>query len=133
METRLNRTSIIEPKIKFYDGICLSEYEKLAARWNDILSIVHKELFKYVNDDNLCFDDETALFPMRSRLTGNYYIDSVSYIKHINSFGFQVMVNARLTEVLGGKEEDYLGLEVTLFTKAENDTFEVWSIDSSSI
>lgn len=38
MEIRLNRTSIIEPKIKFYDGICLSEYEKLTVRWNEILS-----------------------------------------------------------------------------------------------
>lgn len=66
-------------------------------------------------------------------LTGNYYIDSVSYIKHINPLGFQIMVNARLTEVLAEKEEAYLGLEVSLFTKAENDTFEVWSIDSSSI
>jgi hypothetical protein len=43
------------------------------------------------------------------------------------------MVSTRLTEHLSDSEEDYLGLEVTLFTKSANVPFEVWGIDSFSI
>lgn len=122
-----------EPDVKFYDGINLTEYEKLNSRWNEILSIVQIEISKYINDDSLCFDDKSDLFPSRCKLTGNYYIDSISYIKRLNPVGFQVKVSTRITEILDNKEEDYLGLEVTIFTKSEDDTFEVWGIDSSSI
>lgn len=122
-----------EPDIKFYDGINLTEYAKLNSRWNEILSIVQTEVSKYINDDNLCYDDISGLFPTRSKLTGNYYIDSISYIKRLNPMGFQVMVSAKLTESLDNSEVDYLGLEVTIFAKSGNDTFEVWGIDSSSI
>lgn len=122
-----------DPDIKFYDGINLIEYEQLNSRWNEILSIVQTEVSKYINDDSLCYDDKSDLFPTRSKLSGNYYIDSISYIKRLNPIGFQVMVSTRLTEIWGNKEVYYLGLEVTIFTKSENDTFEVWGIDSSSI
>lgn len=132
MEVKLVRTSI-EPNIKFFNGISFTEYEKLNTRWNEILSFVDKEIFKYVNDDSLCFENNIDLFPMRSRLTGNYYIDSVSYHKHLNPIGFQVMISARLTEILGNKEDDYLGLEVTIFTESETHPFKIWGIDSSSI
>lgn len=132
MEIRLVRTSI-EPVVKFYDGISLFEYRKLMEKRNEILSDVQKEIWKYINDDNLCFVDETELFPMRNRLSGNYYIDSVSYSKHVDPIGFQIIVSTRLTEKLGNSEEDYLGLEVTLFIKSERDAFEVWGIDSSCI
>ena len=123
----------VEPKIKFYDGICLTEFQKLFERWNEVLLIVHQEIAKYVNDDNLCFDDHDNLFPVRSRLTGNYYLDCVSYIKHINPIGFQIKVNIRMTEPIQDGEDDYLGLDVTIFTQSENDIFEVWGVDSSSI
>lgn len=132
MEIKLVRTSI-EPVVKFYDGISLFEYRKLMEKWSEILSNVHKEIWKYINDDNLCFVDEPESFPMRNRLCGNYYIDSVSYSKHVDPVGFQIIVSTRFTEKLGNSEEDYLGLEVTLFIKSERDTFEVWGIDSSCI
>jgi hypothetical protein len=122
----------VQPNIEFYEGISLIEYKKLEALWNEIIQIVRKEIYEYVNDDNLCFDDINS-FPTRSKLTGNYYIDNVSYIKHVNPVGFQIMVFARLTEYITGGEDDYLGLEVTLFTKDVNESFEVWGIDSSSI
>lgn len=132
MEIRLVKAST-EPVVKFYDGISLFEYRKLMEKWSEILSNIQKEIWKYINDDNLCFVDEPELFPMRNRLSGNYYIDSVSYSKHVEPIGFQIIVSTRLTEKLGNSEEDYLGLEVTLFTKFERDTFEVWGIDSSCI
>lgn len=129
------RENGIKPRITFYDGISLTQYQDLAKRWNDMLSIVHKEVFKYINDDNLCFNDgeDSISFPIRSKLTGNYYIDSVSYIKYVNPKGFQIMINTKLTEHLSTGEDDYLALEVTLFTKSENDVFEVWSVESSLI
>lgn len=132
MEIRLVRTSI-EPIIKFYDGISLAEYRKLNERWSEILLNVQKEIWKYINDDNLCFKDELELFPNRNKLSGDYYIDSVSYVKHVGPLGFKIIISARLTEKLGNSEEDYLGLEVTLFVKSEKDDFEVLGIDSSCI
>lgn len=125
----------IKPKIDFYDGICLEQYQHLANRWNEMLSIVHKEVLTYINDDNFCFDDVENLnsFPVRSKLTGNYYIESVTFIKRVNPMGFQIMIKTRLTEHLPTGEDDYLGLEVTLFTTSINETFKVWGIDSSSI
>ncbi|MCY6356252.1 hypothetical protein [Clostridium sp. ZS2-4] len=103
LEVRLVRTSI-EPNIKFYDGISLTEYEKLNTRWNEILSIVKTEVSRYVNDASLCYDNTEELFPMRSKLTGNYYIDSVAYIKRTNPIGFQAMVSTRFTEILGTRK-----------------------------
>ncbi|MED4531223.1 hypothetical protein [Metabacillus fastidiosus] len=123
----------IETENSFYGGISLTQYQKLAKRWDEILSIVHKEVFEYINDDDLCFDDCENSFPTRSKLTGNYYIDSVSYINSVNPAGFQITISTRLTERLLTGEDDYLGLEVVLFAKCVNDTFEVWGIDSSSI
>ncbi|MEH7014697.1 hypothetical protein V7087_28460 [Neobacillus niacini] len=125
----------IKPRIAFYDGICLDQYQDLAKRWNEMLSIVHKEVLTYINDDSLCFDDreDSNSFPLRSKLTGNYNIESVSFIKRVNPMGFQIMIKTRLTEHLPTGEDDYLGLEVTLFTKSINETFKVWGIDSSSI
>lgn len=122
-----------ELRITFYNGICLNEYQDLAKRWNEMLSIVHQELLNYIHDDNLCFDGSEESFPVRSKLTGNYYINSVSYINHINPVGYQIMIETRLTEHIPTGEDDYLGLEVTLFTRSVNHNFEVWSIDSSSI
>jgi len=73
------------------------------------------------------------LFPIKSRLTGNYYVESVSYIRHVNPIGFQIIVKTRLTEYVLNKEDDYLGLDITLFVKTTKDVLEVWAIDSSSI
>ncbi|MGG3805213.1 hypothetical protein [Metabacillus fastidiosus] len=123
----------IETEIACYEGIALTQYQELAKRWDEMLSIVHKEVFEYINDDDLCFADCENLFPTRSKLTGNYYIDSVSYINYVNPAGFQITISTRLTERLLTGEDDYLGLEVVLFAKSVNDTFEVWGIDSSSI
>ena len=119
--------------VKFYDGISLAEYEKITMRWNEILIIVHEEISNYINDDDLCFNDKSDSFPMRSKLTGNYYIDRVSYIKTVNPVGFRIMISTRFTEFFKDEENDYLGLEVTIFIKNENDDFEVWGIDSSDI
>lgn len=132
MDLKLTRNST-KINIKFYDGISLTQFQELTKRWDDILSIVQKELVQYVNDDNLCFNDTENSFPIRSRLTGSYYIDTVSYSNHVHPNGFQIMISTRLTEHSVEGETDYLGLEITLFTKSVNDIFEVWGIDSHSI
>jgi hypothetical protein len=127
------KESDTELNVKFYDGISLAEYEKINIRWNEILITAHEEVSNYINDDNLCFNDESDSFPMRNKLTGNYYIDYVSYIKTVNPVGFRIMISTRFTEFFKDEENDYLGLEVTIFIKNENDAFEVWGIDSSVI
>lgn len=134
MELKLKENGL-KPKIIFFNGLCLTEYQDLSNRWNEMLSIIHKEVFKYINNDDLCFNEEegSGSFPVRNKLTGIYYIESVSYGKHVNPVGFQIMVSTRLTEHLSDSEEDYLGLEVTLFTKSVDVPFEVWGIDSFSI
>jgi hypothetical protein len=134
MELKLKENGL-KPKITFFNGLCQTEYQSLSNRWNEMLSIIYIEVFKYINNDDLCFSEEedSGSFPVRNKLTGIYYMDSVSYGKHVNPMGFQIMVSTRFTENLSDREEDYLGLEVTLFTKSANDPFEVWGIDSSSI
>ncbi|AWB44515.1 hypothetical protein DCC85_09945 [Paenibacillus sp. CAA11] len=123
-----------ESSITFYDGISLTQYYDLAKRWSEMLSIIHREVSKYVNDDSLCFDGEDSnLFPILCNLTGNYYIDKVAYTKYLNPIGFQIMISTILTERLSTGEDDYLGLEVTLFTKSINANFEVWGVDSSVV
>lgn len=122
-----------EPSIEFYDGISLDEYKKISIRWNEILITAHEEVSNYINDDNLCSNYESDSFPIRNKLTGNYYIDRVSYIKTVNPVGFRIVISTRFTEFFKDEENDYLGIEVTIFIKNENDTFEVWGIDSSSI
>ncbi|WP_144611160.1 MULTISPECIES: hypothetical protein [Bacillus cereus group] len=121
--------------ITFYNGISLEQIKDIDKRWNEIFSIVHKEVFKYINDDNLCFDENenSELFPIRKKLTGNYYIDAISYSKQVSPIGIQIMITTRFTEHCLTGEDDYLGLDVTLFTKSKNDIFEVWGIDSYSI
>jgi len=51
----------------------------------------------------------------------------------VNPIGFQIIVKTRLTEYVLNKEDDYLGLDITLFVKTTKDVLEVWAIDSSSI
>jgi len=121
--------------ITFYNGISLEQIKDIDKRWNEIFSIVHTEVFKYINDDNLCFDENenSELFPIRKKLTGNYYIDAISYSKQVSPIGIQIMITTRFTEHCLTGEDDYLGLDVTLFTKSKNDIFEVWGIDSYSI
>ncbi|MGG3889897.1 hypothetical protein [Metabacillus fastidiosus] len=82
----------IETEIACYEGISLTQYQQLVKRLDEILSIVHKRVFEYINDDDLCFDDCENLFPAHSKLTGNYYIDSVSYINYVNPAGFQITI-----------------------------------------
>ncbi|MGG1149575.1 hypothetical protein [Bacillus wiedmannii] len=118
--------------ITFYNGISLEQIKDIDKRWNEIFSIIHKEVFKYINDDNLCFDENenSELFPIRKKLTGNYYIDAISYSKQVSPIGIQIMITTRFTEHCLTGEDDYLGLDVTLFTKSKNDIFEVWGIDT---
>ncbi|WP_242215078.1 hypothetical protein [Bacillus cereus group sp. BfR-BA-01383] len=125
-----NKANII-----FYNGISLEQIKDIDKRWNEICSIVNTEVFKYINDDNLCFDENenSELFPIRKKLTGNYYIDAISYSKQVSPIGIQIMITTRFTEHCLTGEDDYLGLDVTLFTKSKNDIFEVWGIDSYSI
>ncbi|MFC3802578.1 hypothetical protein [Cohnella sp. GCM10012308] len=120
----------IKSKIRFYDGIHLTEFEGLSKRWNEISTIIYQEIFNYINDDQLCSEDS---FPIRSKLSGNCYIDSISYIKSLNPQGVQIMFETRLTEYLPAGEEDYLGLEITIFANTIDGEFVVWGVDSSSI
>jgi hypothetical protein len=58
------------------------------------------------NDDG----EDSNSFPVRSKLTGNYYIDSVSYINHVNPIGIQMIIKTIFTEHLTTGDNDYLGL-----------------------
>ncbi len=119
---------------RFYDGISLREYERLAARRTELLTLTGEAVNDYVNDDELCFDDEEGLFPVRARLSGEAYIGSVSYASGVDPLGFRIMIEVRLTEVGEEQEsEDYLGLELTWFAQTAEAEFELWGIDSTAL
>lgn len=127
LKIKLTRT-FEKSNIKLFDGITLKECQKINSHWSEIMKIVHKKALEYINENT----DESS-FPIQSELTGNYYIDSVSYVKQVNPIGFQLTINLHFTELFNKMEEDYLGLGVILFTTSEINSFTILGIDSFSI
>ncbi|OWR29865.1 hypothetical protein CDO73_12335 [Saccharibacillus sp. O23] len=120
------------PDPRFYDGISLREYEQLAARRAELLTLTGEAVNDYVNDDELCFDEEEGLFPLRARLSGEAYVGSVAYASGVDPLGFRIMIEVRLTEI-GEESADYLGLELTWFARTTEAEFDLWGIDSTAL
>jgi hypothetical protein len=67
-----------EPTV-WLDQTYLADYLAIQEHRDKLLAAVHKEVEKYLNTRDLVYDDEEG-FPNRSRMTGDYYIGSESYI-----------------------------------------------------
>lgn len=158
----------MKPRIELDDGITREEYQALASRWDEMLSLAEAILWRNYLDPNS--DDlmsEVDSFPDIRYLTGNYYVGDVSYgyayrdksgrayhikdgrLRHKHHNGkewleewlpmdspeitryYQILLSLRLTGDEGGKEEDYMGLDlIAEFLKPDDPIeFEILSHD----
>lgn len=70
----------MKPRIDLNDGITQEEYHALAARWEEMLSLAEEILWKnYLNPQSEEIISELDSFPDIRYLTGNYYVERVSY------------------------------------------------------
>lgn len=87
---------------------------------------VGEELENYINDDDLCNDDE-RMFPKPSTLTGEWYLKEVSSEDDI------LFIQTAQLGTDTGKKDDYLGLEVTFTYDSDEDAFDFDGINSEAL
>lgn len=70
----------MKPRICLEDGITQEEYQAMASRWDEMLSLAEEIIWQYYlnpQSDNIM--SEVDSFPDIRYLTGNYYVGDVSY------------------------------------------------------
>lgn len=92
-----------------------------------IMKIVENEITTYINNENLCNDDED-MFPRKNFLTGEWYISEIDF----DDTDYLSINTAFIGTDLGYKD-DYLGLEVHLYYDEETAEFIFDGIDSSAL
>ena len=100
------------------------------AHQEEIMQIVRKELFDYLNDEALC-NDEEDMFPRRSFLTGEWYVCELSSFDNEPGIFFAVQTAFLGTDL--GFPDDYLGLEVLLYYDETAGSFLPDSINSEAL
>ncbi len=98
----------LKPRIDYDDNFTIDECEKLPK----IKESMMKEMEDFLFEDYLA-DLEGEDFPNLRIMTGNYYVQCVSYNK-TNKGGYQIIVAIRMTSLEEGKEEDYFGIDFSL-------------------
>lgn len=70
----------MKPRIKLDDGITKEEYQALASRKEEMLSLAEEIIWKnYLDPNSGDLMSEVDSFPDIRYLTGNYYVGDVSY------------------------------------------------------
>ena len=70
----------MKPCIKLEDGITSKEYQALAARWDEMLSLAEEILWRnYLDPKSEEIISAVDFFPDIRYLTGNYYVSHVFY------------------------------------------------------
>ena len=113
----------LEPQYFFTSSVSKTLFENSQRT---LLQISEDEIRDYINNDDLC-NDEEGMFPKRSVLTGEWYIRSVSFEDDILSIE---------TALLGtdlGYPDDYLGLELIFIYDDESKEFAFDGINSSAL
>lgn len=105
----------LQPKKYFAD----SELEALfQTHEDDIMKTVEEAVSEYINDDDMCNDDE-GFFPRRCELTGEWYVSEIYFDSKDN-----LSVNTSfLSNWPDGAKGDYLGLDVSLCYDEEAEQF----------
>lgn len=70
----------MKPRIDLDNGITQEEYQALAARWEEMLSLAEEIIWQnYLNPKSGDLMSEVDSFPDIRYLTGHYYVGDVSY------------------------------------------------------
>ena len=109
-----NYQNQLQPRRSFGD----SELEELFnTNEAKIMKLVEDAVSEYVNDDDLCNDDE-GFWPHRCELTGEWYVREI----YFSEKDYLSIATAFLSPWQTGKD-DYLGLEVFLRYDEETGEF----------
>lgn len=158
----------MKPRITMEDGIIPEEYQAMAVRWEEMLTLAEEIIWQsYLNPKSDDLMSEVDSFPDIRYLTGNYYVGDVSYgyvhrdkkyqpyqikegrLRHKYHNGkewvsewlpldspeitryYRIILHLRLTGDEGGKEDDYMGLDlIAEFEKLDDPIeFEILSHD----
>lgn len=158
----------MKPRITMEDGIIPEEYQAMAVRWEEMLTLAEEIIWQsYLNPKSDDLMSEVDSFPDIRYLTGNYYVGDVSYgyvhrdkkyqpyqikegrLQHKYQNGkewvsewlpldspeitryYRIILHLRLTGDEGGKEDDYMGLDlIAEFEKLDDPIeFEILSHD----
>jgi hypothetical protein len=118
-----NYENQLEPQYFFASSVSKTLFENSQKT---LLQIAENEIREYINNDDLC-NDEEGMFPKRSVLTGEWYISSVSFEDDILS------IEAALLGTDLGYPDDYLGLELIFIYDDESKEFAFDGINSSAL
>lgn len=151
----------MKPRITMEDGIIPEEYQAMAVRWEEMLTLAEEIIWQsYLNPKSDDLMSEVDSFPDIRYLTGNYYVGDVSYgyvhrdkkyqpyqikegrLQHKYQNGkewvsewlpldspeitryYRIILHLRLTGDEGGKEDDYMGLDLIAEFEKLNDPIE---------
>ena len=151
----------MKPRITMEDGIIPEEYQAMAVRWEEMLTLAEEIIWQsYLNPKSDDLMSEVDSFPDIRYLTGNYYVGDVSYgyvhrdkkyqpyqikegrLRHKYHNGkewvsewlpldspeitryYRIIIHLRLTGDEGGKEDDYMGLDLIAEFEKLNDPIE---------
>lgn len=151
----------MKPRITMEDGIIPEEYQAMAVRWEEMLTLAEEIIWQsYLNPKSDDLMSEVDSFPDIRYLTGNYYVGDVSYgyvhrdkkyqpyqikegrLRHKYHNGkewvsewlpldspeitryYRIILHLRLTGDEGGKEDDYMGLDLIAEFEKLNDPIE---------
>ncbi len=118
-----NYENQLEPQLFFHDSDSMALFE---SNKDSLLQIVEDEIRNYIDNDDLC-NDEEGMFPKRSVLTGEWYIRSVSFEDDI------LWIETALLGTDLGYPDDYLGLELIFIYDGERNEFSFDDINSSAL
>lgn len=122
-----NLFSNYENQLETQYSFSTSDARALFERSKDaLLQIVEDEIRNYIEDDDLCSDEE-GMFPKRSVLTGEWYLRAVAF-----EDGVLRMETALLGTDLGYKD-DYFGLDLFFRLDDEQNGFVFDWINSSAL
>ena len=121
------------------------ECAKILKDYESVIEVFCAAIQGYINDDSLTYELSEQGFPVRGRLTGEYYIASesywVSYEPWFERVGrsreYRFSIHAHCLEHKRSKiidDQDYLGLEVHFTWDCQiGQFFHHGDVDSSSI
>ena len=121
---RIDRPSYARnPDVEIDEDGGQESYEAFKAHLEAVLERLHGKLEKEFNDPEIVFLDEAGGFPVKSELTGEYYIGDTSY--YSDEKHHQLMIMFRCLEKTGREwagsppDHDYLGLEMCVYIDRE--------------
>ncbi|ULH18198.1 hypothetical protein MF271_22270 (plasmid) [Deinococcus sp. KNUC1210] len=110
--------------ISGHDALSQEEQAFLASRWADVLECVQQAVREAVEDESASGELDNNFFPSRLRMTGEYYIESLSSLSgEALSFMLHFL---ELPYFEGQVDFDYLGYDLSIKRSNGSLAYELW-------